>query len=73
VEILRTRASKSFEGNEFWETFLYNMRKNHGRMADIYNTVGRQAVFQVGGLVLVRLRPMSSKLRHRSAKLDYKW
>lgn len=57
----------------FWETALANLRKARARVAERYNAVRRQAEFRVDDLVLVRLHPLSSKSRQRSAKLDFKW
>lgn len=52
---------------------MSNLRKAHARVADRYNALRRQVEFQVGGLVLVKLHPVSSKSHQHSTKLDYKW
>jgi hypothetical protein len=38
-----------------------------------YNVERRQAEFQVGDLVFVRIHPQSSRAHQRSYKLDFRW
>jgi hypothetical protein len=61
------------ELNEFWEAALANLKKACARVAARYDVGRRPGEFQVGDSVLVRLHPLSSKSRQRSAKLDLKW
>jgi hypothetical protein len=62
------RASRNLGG-----TALSNLRNPRTKVADRYDAGRRRAEFRVADLVLVRLYPLSSKSRQRSAKLDYKW
>jgi hypothetical protein len=55
--------------NDFWVAALSNLRKACARVVDRYNALRRQAVYQVGDFVLIRLHPASSKWHQRSAKL----
>jgi hypothetical protein len=59
--------------NEYWETALASLRRARARVAARYNVGRRQAKFQVGDLVLVRIHPQSSRSHQRSAKLDFRW
>jgi hypothetical protein len=58
---------------QFWESALSNLKRARARVAERYNKGRRQAEFQVGDLVLLRLHPLSSRSQQRSAKLDFKW
>jgi hypothetical protein len=57
----------------FWERALANLNKARDRVARRYNLQRREAQFQVGDLVLVKLHPQSSKILQRSAKIAKKW
>jgi hypothetical protein len=59
--------------HDFWELALDRLRKARAKVAARYNKDRRQADFQVADLVLLRLHPLSSRLRQRSAKLELKW
>jgi hypothetical protein len=59
--------------NEFWEAALTNLRNARAKVAARYDVGRRSGEFRVGDWVLVRLHPLSSKSRQRSAKLDLKW
>jgi hypothetical protein len=59
--------------NEYWETALASLRRARARVAARYNVERRQAKFQVGDLVLVRIHPQSCRSYQRSAKLDFRW
>jgi hypothetical protein len=52
---------------------LANFKTARDRVAQRYNVHRRQALFQVGDLVLARMYPLSSKLLKRSAKLENRW
>jgi ribosomal protein L21E len=49
------------------------LNKARDRVARRYNLQRREAQFQVGDLVLVKLHPQSSKTLQRSAKIAKKW
>ncbi|PNF27382.1 hypothetical protein B7P43_G17495, partial [Cryptotermes secundus] len=57
----------------YWGTALQNLGKARNRVARRYNVLRREAEFQVGDLVLVRLHPQSSKVHKRSAKISMRW
>jgi hypothetical protein len=61
------------ELKDFREAALANLRRAQAKVALRYNVGKRQAEFRVGGRVMVRLHPLSSKVQQRSAKLDLKW
>jgi hypothetical protein len=59
--------------SDFWEAALANLKKAHARVRARYDAGRRRGEFRVGDMVLVRVYPLSSKPRQRSAKLDLKW
>lgn len=50
-----------------------NLQKARATVAARYNRGRRRTDFAVGDLVLLKLHPLSSGSRQRSAKLDLKW
>jgi hypothetical protein len=58
---------------EFWKLTLDRLQKARARVAARYNQGRRRTDFQVADLVLLRLNPLSSRLRQGSAKLELKW
>ena len=58
---------------EYWKLALANLWKARERVAKRYNQSRSSVEWRVGDLVLVRLHPQSSKVLHRSAKLENKW
>jgi hypothetical protein len=59
--------------SEFLEAALAKLKKARARVAARYDVGRKPGEFRVGDSVLIRLHPLSSKSRQRSAKLDLKW
>jgi hypothetical protein len=58
---------------EFWAEAQRNLKKARGTVARRYNQTRRQAQFQIGDFVLLRLHPIISTVLQRSAKPENKW
>jgi hypothetical protein len=58
---------------EYWEMALNKLRKARAKVVSRYDAGRRRAEFRVGDLFRVRLHPLSSKSKQRSAKLYFRW
>jgi hypothetical protein len=57
----------------FWEQALQNMKSARKKVARRYDVSRRPSPYQVGDMVVYRLRLDSSKVAQRSAKFQLKW
>jgi hypothetical protein len=58
---------------KYWEAALASLRRARARVAERYNVGRKQAKFQVGDLVFVKIHQQSSRPDQRSAKFDLRW